>query len=120
MERIHNKLVYKYYEYPNEAEFESEVVKQASYIFGKQTIYIDIKKRIGRDILTIPDGYLIDLSFSDDPRLYIIENELSTHDPYDISAHKSSNLQYLIRKVVGKLNHFYWIILNKIQTLKIS
>ena len=45
MERIlHNNLVYKYYEYPNEAEFESEVVKQASYIFGKQTIYIDIKK----------------------------------------------------------------------------
>lgn len=79
---LHNKQIYSYYEYQSEAEFEAEIVQQYAQIFGDRTIYIDIKKRIGKGILTIPDGYLIDLSFIDDPRLYIIENELSTHDPY--------------------------------------
>ena len=79
---LHNKQIYSYYEYQSEAEFEAEIVQQYAQIFGDRTIYIDIKKRIGKGILTIPDGYLIDLSFIDDPRLYIIENELSTHTPY--------------------------------------
>ena len=79
---LHNSQIYSYYDYGSEAEFEAEIVQQSAQIFGDKTIYIDIKKRIGKGILTIPDGYLIDLSFVDDPRLYIIENELSTHDPY--------------------------------------
>jgi len=79
---LHNSQIYSYYDYGSEAEFEAEIVQQSAQIFGDKTIYIDIKKRIGKGILTIPDGYLIDLSFIDDPRLYIIENELSTHDPY--------------------------------------
>ncbi|HEY5592502.1 MAG TPA: hypothetical protein VIK55_15985, partial [Paludibacter sp.] len=74
--------VYSYYEYPLEKEFEQIIVEKSAYIFGKNSIYIDIKKRIGDSILTIPDGYLIDFSFQTDPRLYIIENELSSHDPY--------------------------------------
>ena len=74
--------VYSYYEYPLEKEFEQIIVEKSAYIFGKNSIYIDIKKRIGDSILTIPDGYLIDFSFQADPRLYIIENELSSHDPY--------------------------------------
>lgn len=78
---IDNK-VYSYYEYPLEKEFEQIIVEKSAHIFGKNSIYIDIKKRIGDSILTIPDGYLIDFSFSADPRLYIIENELSSHDPY--------------------------------------
>ena len=83
MERIlNNNLTYSYYEYPSEKEFEQVIVQQASHIFGSQSIYIDIKKRIGDSIITIPDGYLIDFSFEQEPRLYIIENELSSHDPY--------------------------------------
>ena len=78
---IENK-VYSYYEYPLEKEFEQIIVEKSTQIFGKNSIYIDIKKRIGDSILTIPDGYLIDFSFQADPRLYIIENELSSHDPY--------------------------------------
>lgn len=78
---IENKI-YSYYEYPLEKEFEQIIVEKAAQIFGKNSIYIDIKKRIGDSILTIPDGYLIDFSFQADPRLYIIENELSSHDPY--------------------------------------
>lgn len=78
---IENK-VYSYYEYPLEKEFEQIIVEKSAQIFGLNSIYIDIKKRIGDSILTIPDGYLIDFSFQADPRLYIIENELSSHDLY--------------------------------------
>ena len=79
---LQNNVVYDYYEYHSEKEFEQLVVEQANQIFGANSIYVDIKKRIGDSIITIPDGYLIDFSFQSDPRLYIIENELSSHDPY--------------------------------------
>jgi len=83
MERlIINDTIYKYYEYQLENEFEKVIVENYHQIFGINTIYIDIKKKIGDNIVTIPDGYLIDFSFIEKPRLYIIENELSTHDPY--------------------------------------
>ena len=83
MERlISENRTYKYYEYNNEAEFEKVIVDNAKQIFGNNTVYIDIKKKIGDNIVTIPDGYLIDFSFAGKPRLYIIENEISTHDPY--------------------------------------
>jgi len=83
MERlIQSGQSYVYYEYTTEKEFEQIVVQQAPHIFGSSSIYIDIKKRIGDSIITIPDGYLIDFSFEAEPRLYIIENELSSHDPY--------------------------------------
>lgn len=83
MERLlSNRVAYQYHEYANESEFERVVVEQHKHIFGENTIYIDIKKRIGDSIMSIPDGYLIDLTFENDPRLYIIENELSIHDPY--------------------------------------
>ncbi len=84
MERIiSNGKTYTLHEYGEEKEFEQHVIKNANDIFGPHALYIDIKKRIGEDnILTIPDGYLIDASFPSAPRLYIIENELVTHDPY--------------------------------------
>ena len=74
--------VYRQYQYNSENEFEKVIVQQVGFLFGEQSIYIDIKKRIGSSIVTIPDGYLIDSSFPAEPRLYIIENELSSHDPY--------------------------------------
>lgn len=81
MERIlQNGKVY--YEYHTEKEFEQTMIQQVPYIFGSSSIYTDIKKRIGDSIITIPDGNLIGFSFEADPRLYIIENELSSHDPY--------------------------------------
>jgi predicted DNA binding CopG/RHH family protein len=83
MERlISQDKTYKYYEYTLEGEFERVIVDNATQIFGANSVYIDIKKKIGDNIVTIPDGYLVDFSFAEKPRLYIIENEISTHDPY--------------------------------------
>lgn len=83
MERLlNNGTVYHFHEYESESEFERTVANLYHEIFGEKTIYIDIKKRIGDTILSIPDGYLIDFTFEEDPSLYIIENELSAHDPY--------------------------------------
>ncbi len=73
---------YHYYKYDKEDEFEREVVANTTAIFGEQSIYVDTKKKIGDSIVSIPDGYLLDFFFPTDPKLYIIENELSSHDPY--------------------------------------
>lgn len=84
MERIiYNDKIFTLCEYSKESEFEKTIIQHTNEIFGPKSVYIDVKKRIGEDnILSIPDGYLIDLSFESDPRLYIIENELVIHDPY--------------------------------------
>ena len=75
--------VYNQYLWDLEEGFEKEVITHSKELFGDESIYIDIKKRIGRgNILSIPDGYLIDFSFKNEPQLYIIENELSSHDPF--------------------------------------
>jgi len=35
-----------------------------------------------RGIISIPDGYLIDMTVPNEPKLYIIENEIVGHDPF--------------------------------------
>src|SRR5664280_831834 len=83
MERlISDNKTYRHYEYTLENEFEQIIVEKSKQIFGSNTVYLYIKKKIGDAIVTIPDGYLIDFSFAEKPRLYIIENEISIHDPY--------------------------------------
>lgn len=83
MERIvSGNDIYYLKQYQLEKDFEQDVVANYRHIFGNDTIYIDIKKKIGDNIVTIPDGYLLDFTFSNTPRLYIIENELSVHDAY--------------------------------------
>lgn len=84
MDRLSYKgKIFTLCEYSKESDFEVDIIKHAKEIFGPKSLYIDIKKRIKKDsIITIPDGYLLDFSFEADPRLYIIENELVTHDPY--------------------------------------
>lgn len=77
-----NNTEFSLYEYSEEREFEKDVVKNSKKIFGPNTIYIDVKRKIGDSIVSIPDGYLIDLTFSASPRLYMIENELVIHDAY--------------------------------------
>jgi hypothetical protein len=73
---------YRQVEYENEADLEAAIVQVQDWLFGQDRYYLDIKKKIGAkgSIQNIPDGYLVDLSGSK-PRLYVVENELQTHDP---------------------------------------
>lgn len=76
--------VYTQYVYSKEADFEKMIVENSDKIFGLTGIYFDIKKLIGtpKKGATIPDGYFLDLTFHNDPRLYLVEVELNGHDVY--------------------------------------
>lgn len=71
---------YTKYTYKTEAEFETDVVDNASVFFGKKTIYIDAKKKITSKILgnSIPDGFLFDLKDTENPEFYIVANQFHT------------------------------------------
>ncbi|MDP2672544.1 MAG: hypothetical protein Q8O84_01910, partial [Nanoarchaeota archaeon] len=70
---------YALYNYINEKELEKRIVERSSEIFGKNTHYFNIKKKIKSKsgFGTIPDGYVIDF---DKKKLYIVEVELIKHD----------------------------------------
>jgi hypothetical protein len=69
--------------FENEPQLESAILEVSATLFGPNRIYLDVKKLIGGKGKTknIPDGYLIDLTSKKDPRLFVVENELSSHDP---------------------------------------
>jgi hypothetical protein len=73
---------YRRGEYENEADLEASIIQVQTELFGPNRIYLDVKKKIGvkGGIRNIPDGYLLDLS-GRKPRLYVVENELASHDP---------------------------------------
>ena len=68
--------------YETEQEFERAVVGHLNDIFGERRIYLDCKRRIGAKDgkQSVPDAYLIDVSSPCDPQLYVVENEISSHD----------------------------------------
>jgi hypothetical protein len=74
-----------YYEEPFdlEADLEDAIRTVSADLFGPERVYLDVKKKIGAKGKTsnIPDAYLIDLSSSKEPRLWVVENELAKHDP---------------------------------------
>lgn len=80
---VYKGKVFTPLQYSQEADFERAVMQQAKDIFGAKTLYIDVKKRISEgEIVAIPDGYLLDFTFPSAPKLYIVENELVSHDPF--------------------------------------
>jgi predicted transport protein len=70
--------VYHLYNYQSENDLERMVVEHATEIFGRDTVYLDIKRKISSKagFGTIPDGYVIDLKKN---KLYLIEVELISH-----------------------------------------
>lgn len=68
--------------YESEADLEESILKVQAELFGPSRIYLPVKKRIGAkgSVRNVPDGYLIDLT-GQQPRLYVVENELAAHDP---------------------------------------
>lgn len=79
-----DNTVYTQYLYSTETEFERMIVSNVDSILGKTGIYFEIKKLIGKPKkgATIPDGYFLDLTFHNDPKLYLVEVELNSHDVY--------------------------------------
>lgn len=69
--------------FETEAQLESAIAQVSTTLFGPSRIYLDVKKLIGAKGKTknIPDGYLIDLTSKKEPRLFVVENELASHDP---------------------------------------
>lgn len=72
---------FRLYTHALEEDFERAVVANSQDIFGPNCFYLDCKKKIGRKRgkRNIPDGYLVDLR-NPVPQLWVVENELSTHD----------------------------------------
>lgn len=71
---ILNNKEYSLYDFDNEVEFEKADIENQKYLFGKDSIYVDVKRRIGRDNHRgIPDAFLIDFYDTKKPQLYIVE-----------------------------------------------
>ena len=74
---------YQPYRFEKESNFEKVVNKLSDDIFGNSSIYLEIKRQVkGKEIISIPDSYLIDLEDCNNPRLFVIENEIVSHDPF--------------------------------------
>ena len=72
---------YKPIPYKKESELEEAVQIVKEQLFGKDRIYLDLKRKIGAKGKTnnLPDGYLVDLTNPKDPKIFIVENDLSSH-----------------------------------------
>jgi len=113
-----NKRRFLEYRYSREDELEKTVIDNYKIFFGKNTIYIDAKKKIEAKALggAIPDGFLFDFSNKDNPEFYIVEMELSSHDFYKhifpqvtkfFAFYKNSKSQTeLIEKIFSVVNSF--------------
>ena len=65
---------YHLIEYGLEEEYEQEIAANYKLIFGENSVYFDLKKKLGNRIC---DGFVYDKELR---RLVIVENELFTHD----------------------------------------
>jgi hypothetical protein len=104
---------YSLYDFDNEAEFEKAVIENQKYLFGKDSIYIDVKRRIGRDNHRgIPDAFLIDFYDTKKPQLYIVENEVASHDIY---SHISEQVVRFGTSTITSANQIRDMLINAIE-----
>lgn len=68
--------------FSKEQDLEEAIQKVRTELFGSSRIYLEIKKLIGKrgGQMNIPDAYVLDLSSAKAPKLFVVENELSSHD----------------------------------------
>src|SRR5215213_7545905 len=69
--------------FKTEADLESAIKAVSPALFGQNRIYLDVKKLIGDKgkVKNVPDAYLVDLTSKKQPILWVVENELASHDP---------------------------------------
>lgn len=83
MKIVLNNAKYEKANFANEQELEDAVLKHSKEIFGEDCLYISVKRRIQNQrnsFINIPDAYVVD--FRGRPKLWVVENELSTHDSF--------------------------------------
>jgi hypothetical protein len=110
---ILNNQEYSLFDFDNEADFEKAVIENQKYLFGKDSIYIDVKRRIGRDNHRgIPDAFLIDFYDAKKPQLYIIENEVASHDVY---SHIAEQIVRFGTSAISSLNQIRDVLIDAIE-----
>ena len=64
-----------------EKDFEEFIVENQKLLFGSDSIYLNLKKKLRSETLgnSIPDGFLFDFTDKEEPEFYIIEVELAKH-----------------------------------------
>lgn len=72
---------YEPFPFTKESELEESVNEIKDALFGQSRIYLDDKRKIGATgrIKNLPDGYLIDLTNNQDPKIFVVENDLESH-----------------------------------------
>lgn len=67
--------------YENESELEDAINEVKEALWGSTRIYLDDKRKIGKKGSTnnLPDGYLIDITNTQDPKIFVVENDLASH-----------------------------------------
>ena len=83
-----NNVEYNIIEHGGEREFEQEVINNYKLIFGENSIYFDLKKKLGSNIC---DGFVYD---QDEKRLIIVETEIVIHDLW----------RHIIPQIIGFFN----------------
>jgi len=97
---------YSLYDFDNEAELEKAVIENQKYLFGKDSFYIDVKKKIGRDNHRgIPDAFLIDFYDVKKPQLYIVENEIASHNIYSNITEQIARFSTSIASSSGQIRN---------------
>ncbi len=73
--------IYGEREFKNEQELERLVVAHEKEVFGEDTVYFDIKHKVSSKLRSrIPDGLLLDLRDRSEPKFWVIEYELISHN----------------------------------------
>ena len=73
--------VYRERLYKTEEELERLVVAHAEEVFGRSTLYFDVKQRVASKLHAgITDGLLLDFRKKPNPHLWVVEYELYSHD----------------------------------------
>lgn len=79
---LYDNIKFTEWRFSKEQDLEDAIQKVRSELFGSSRIYLEIKKLIGKKggQMNIPDAYVLDLSSAKAPKLFVVENELSSHD----------------------------------------
>ena len=79
---LFNSRLHELVDFVNEEELERTVVNFSDTIFGDNTVYFDVKRKVKSkkgQLGAVPDGYIISL-VGNSLKLFIVENEISEHD----------------------------------------